>query len=57
MRVNITDVIITLLLSFFFKEQKTHKTYYITQQTLINVMWQSRWEESLGENGDMYMCG
>ena len=26
------------------------------QGTLLNVMWQPRWEGSLGENGYMYMA-
>ena len=32
------------------------RTYCIAQGTLFNVMWQSGWEGSLGENGymDMY---
>ena len=24
--------------------------------TLLNVLWQPRWERSLGENGYMYVC-
>ena len=30
---------------------------YKTQGTLLNVMWQPGWEESLGENGYMYIHG
>ena len=30
------------------------QSYYATQGTLLNVMWQPGWEGSLGENG--YMC-
>ena len=26
-------------------------------RTLLNVMWQPRWERDLGENGCMYMYG
>ena len=33
------------------------RTYCIAQGILLNVMWQPRWEGSLGENGYMYMCG
>ena len=29
----------------------------ITQGTLLNVIWQPRWERSLGENEYMYMYG
>ena len=35
----------------------TKKSYCIAQGTLLNVMWQPGWEESLGENGYMYMYG
>ena len=31
------------------------KFYCIAQGTLLNVMWQPGWENSLGENGFMYM--
>ena len=31
--------------------------YCIAQGTLLNVVWQSGWEGSLGENGYMYMYG
>ena len=30
------------------------QSYYVTQGTLLNVIWQPGWEGSLGENG--YMC-
>ena len=32
-------------------------THFIAQGTLLNIMWQPRWEGSLGENGYMYMYG
>ena len=32
-------------------------TCWLAQRTLLNVMWQPGWEESLGENGYMYMYG
>ena len=35
----------------------TTRTYCIAQGTLLNVTWQLGWEESLGENGYMYMYG
>ena len=35
----------------------TKKTYSIAYGTLLNVMRQLGWEESLGENGYMYMYG
>ena len=31
------------------------RSYCIAHGTLLNVMWQARWEESLGENGYMYL--
>ena len=43
------------------KEKQIHRlptrTYCIAQGTLLNVMWQPGWEESLGENRYMYMYG
>ena len=30
-------------------------TYCTAQGNLLNVMWQSGWEEMLGENGYMYI--
>ena len=33
------------------------RTYCIAHETLLNVMWQPGWEESLEENGYMYMHG
>ena len=35
----------------------TTRTYCIAHETLLNVMWQSGWEGSLGENGYMYIYG
>ena len=32
-------------------------SYCRAQETLLSVMWQPGWEQSLGENGDMYMFG
>ena len=40
-----------------FKMKKTNRFYCIAQGTLLNVMWQPGWEESLGENGYKYMYG
>ena len=31
--------------------------YCIAHGTLLNVMWQSGWEGSWGDNGYMYMYG
>ena len=31
-------------------------SYCRAQETLLSVMWQPGWEQSLGENGYMYMC-
>ena len=33
------------------------RTDYIAQGTLLNFVWQLKWEKSLGENGYMYMYG
>ena len=33
------------------------RSYCIAPGTLLNVMWQARWEESLRENGYMYLYG
>ena len=33
------------------------KTYCISQGTLLEVMWQSRWEGGLGQDRYMYMYG
>ena len=30
-------------------------SYCIAQETLLNAMWQARWEGSLGEKGYVYM--
>ena len=35
----------------------TTRTYYITQGTLLNVIWQPGWEGSSWEKGYTYMCG
>ena len=34
-----------------------NKNLLIAYGTLFNVMWHPGWEESLGENGYMYMYG
>ena len=34
---------------------KIEESYYITQGTLLNVMWQPRWEGSLWENAYVYI--
>ena len=36
---------------------KTNKVLLLAWGTLLSVMWQHGWEESLGENGYMYMYG
>ena len=33
------------------------RSYSIAHGTLLNIMWRPGWEESLGENGYMYMYG
>ena len=33
----------------------TNRDYCMAQGTLFNVMWQPGWEESLGENGYVYV--
>ena len=33
------------------------RSYSIAHATLLNIMWRPGWEESLGENGYMYMYG
>ena len=33
------------------------RSYCIAHGTLLSVMWWARWEESLGENGYMYLYG
>ena len=35
----------------------TNKNYCTAQGTLLSFIWQSGWEESLGENGYMYLYG
>ena len=40
-----------------FKMDNQQGTYCMEHGTLLNVMWQPRWEGSLGENGYMYMYG
>ena len=35
----------------------TKKDHRRAHGTLLSVMWQSRWEGSLGDNGYMYMYG
>ena len=34
-----------------------NKDLLCSSGTLLNVMWQPGWEEGLGENGYMYICG
>ena len=33
------------------------RSYCIAHGTLLNLMWQARWQESLGENEYMYLYG
>ena len=47
-----TDVYLLL----YLKWATSKVPLYIAQGTLLNVMGQSGWEGSLGENGYMYMC-
>ena len=35
----------------------TNKDLLCSSGTLLNIMWQLGWEESLGENGYMYTYG
>ena len=35
----------------------TIRSYGIAQESLLNVMWQSGWEWSLGQNKYMHMNG
>ena len=43
--------------AIFKMDDQQGSTYCIAQGTLLNIMWQPGWEESLGENGYMYMYG
>ena len=40
--------------AIFKMDDQQGSTYCIAQGTLLNIMWQPGWEESLGEDG--YMC-
>ena len=37
-----------------YLEEITSRTYCVAQGTLLNVMWQTGWEGSLGENRYIY---
>ena len=43
--------------TLLFLKWITTTFYFIAQRTLFNVMWHPGWEQALGEDGYMYMCG
>ena len=46
---------ISLLCSLLYLKWKTKMSYCIAQGILLNVTWQLGWEQSVRENGYMYM--